>query len=85
MSQDQSLSLDLNWVRRSLSIASSVFRMIGSFSEDFATLLAMARSMILMNSDSGRRVTWSLSPLSFGMRSGLLNRVSGPASSFSRA
>ena len=40
----------------------------------------MARSMVLTNSDSGRRVIWSLSLVSLGMRSGLLDKALGPAS-----
>ena len=65
-------------------MAWSVFRMTGSFSEDLMTLLAMAKLIMLTNSDLERRVTWSLSLLSFGMKSGLLDRASGPASSFPR-
>lgn len=56
----------------------------GSFSEDFATLSAMATLIILMNKELGRRVTCSLSLSSFGIRPGLLERVSGPARSFPR-
>ena len=63
-------------------MAWSVFRTIRSFSEDFATLSAMVRSMVLMNSDSGRRVTWLLLLLSLGIKSGLLERALGLASSF---
>ena len=66
---------------RSLSIAWRVFRTTGSFSEDFAILLAIARSIVLTNNDLGRRVICSLSLFSLGMRSGLLDRVLGPASS----
>ena len=56
--------------------------MTKSFSEDFAILSAIARSMVLTNNDSGKRVICSLSLFSLGMRSGLLDRMSGPASSF---
>ena len=63
--------------------------MTRSFSEDFAILSAIARSMVLTNNDSGKRVICSLSLFSLGMRSGLLDRMSGlldrmsgPASSF---
>ena len=58
--------------------------MIRSFSEDFAILLVIARSMVLMNNDSGRRVIWSLLLFSLGIRLGLLDRASGPASSLPR-
>ena len=59
-----------------------VFSTTGSFLEDFATFLAMARLMMLTNRDSGKRVTCLLSLFSLGMRSGLLERASGPARSF---
>ena len=55
---------------------------MGSFSEDFAILSATAVLMMLMNRDLGRRVTWSLSLVFLLMRSGLLDRASGLASSF---
>ena len=56
--------------------------MTGSFSEDFAILSVIARLIVLTNNDSGRKVICSLSLFSLGIRLGLLDKASGPASSF---
>ena len=65
-------------------MAWSIFKMTGSFSEDLATLSVIAALLMLMNSNSGRRVTSSLLWFSLGIRSGLLESALGPANSFPR-